>query len=233
MGHTHYWELDLKAKEGVLRRLPDIALDFQRLLPHLPPLAGPDGTGNPTVSPEGIAFNGPLPHHYESLVFPGDLEEPAWREPWERRGRSFGFCKTGPDRARKRPYDLAVRTLLLLAKVHLGGLMGVYSDAPLADWAEAALLIEGTLALPVDLYGLLGAGLLEVEDAKGRRFLVERWGGEESELQDWLRARERMDREGLFPWPFRGPYRVLGEVKVPQEELPGLWRREGFYRGVS
>jgi hypothetical protein len=218
MGHTHYWRVRTEAKGVVEKRLPEILRDFARLLPHLPPLAGPGGTGEPILYPPEVAFNGPTPEDYESFVFP-------W---WEEREWSFGFCKTGPGWESKRPYDLAVRSFLLLAKVHLGDLMRLSSDAPLVDWAEAALLIEGTLALPVDLYGLLGAGLLEVEDARGRRFLVERWGGEEGELQDWLRA-----REGLFPWPFRGPYRVLGEVKVPQEELPGLWRREGFYRGVS
>ncbi len=86
------------------------------------------------------------------------------------------------------------------------------------------------MALPVDLYGLLGVRLLEVEDARGRRFLLERWKEDDSGLGDWLQARERLDREGLFPWPFRGPYRVLGEVHLPQEELPNLWAREGFYR---
>ncbi len=86
------------------------------------------------------------------------------------------------------------------------------------------------MALPVDLYGLLGVRLLEVEDARGRRFLLERWKEDDSGLGDWLQVRERLDREGLFPWPFRGPYRVLGEVHLPQEELPRRWAREGFYR---
>ncbi len=60
-----------------------------------------------------------------------------------------------------------------------------------------------------------------MEDARGRRFLLERWKEDDSGLGDWLQVRERLDREGLFPWPFRGPYRVLGEVHLPQEELPG------------
>ncbi len=220
MGHTHYWYLRTTGREAVEGRLGDILQDFARLLPHLPPLAGPDGTGGPVLYPPEVAFNGPAPEDYESFVFP-------W---WEEREWSFGFCKTGPGWEDKRPFDLAVRVFLLLAKLHLGDLIRVASDAPLRDWAEAALLVEGVLALPVDLYGLLGVRLLEVEDTRGRRFLLERWKEDDSGLGDWLQARERLDREGLFPWPFRGPYRVLGEVHLPQEELPRRWAREGFYR---
>lgn len=221
MGHTHYWRIRTEAKEAVEKRLGAVLEDFARLLPHLPPLAGPDGTGGPVLYPPEVAFNGPAPEDYESFVFPWWEEKKEW---------SFGFCKTGFAWENKRPYDLAVRVFLLLAKLHLGNLIRVASDAPLADWAEAALLVEGVLALPVDLYGLLGARLLEVEDARGRRFLLERWKEDDTGLSDWLQARERMDREGLFPWPFRGPYRVLGEVHLPQEELPRRWAREGFYR---
>jgi len=49
-------------------------------------------------------------------------------------------------------------------------------------------------------------------------------------LDDWLQARERLNQEGVFPWPFRRPYRVLGEAHLPQEKLPQLWAKEGFYR---
>ena len=221
MGHTHYWYLKTSGREAVEKRLGAVLEDFARLLPHLPPLAGPDGTGGPVLYPTEVAFNGPAPDgDYESFRFPR----------WEEGKWSFGACKTGPDRESKRPYDLAVRTFLLLAKLHLGDLIRLSSDAPLRDWAEAALLLEEVLSLPVDLYGLLGVRLLEVEDARGRRFLLERWKEDDRELDDWLQARERLDREGLFPWPFRGPYRVLGEVHLPQEELPRRWAREGFYR---
>ncbi|MCX7946936.1 MAG: hypothetical protein N2557_08415, partial [Hydrogenophilus sp.] len=104
------------------------------------------------------------------------------------------------------------------------------SDAPkLADWAEAALLVESVLALPVDLYGLLEVRLLEVEDARRQRFLLERWKEDDTGLSNWLQARERLNQEGVFPWPFRGPYRVLGEAHLPQEKLPQLWAKEGFY----
>lgn len=221
MGHTHYWYLRTSGREAVEKRLGAILEDFARLLPHLPPLAGPDGTGAPVLSPPEVAFNGPAPEDYESFVFPWWEEKKEW---------SFGFCKTGFAWEEKRPYDLAVRVFLLLAKLHLGDLIRLSSDAPLRDWAEAALLVEGVLALPVDLYGLLEVRLLEVEDARRQRFLLERWKEDDTGLSDWLQARERLNQEGVFPWSFRGPYRVLGEAHLPQEKLPQLWAKEGFYR---
>ncbi len=45
MGHTHYWRIRTEAKEAVEKRLGAVLEDFARLLPHLPPLAGPDSGG--------------------------------------------------------------------------------------------------------------------------------------------------------------------------------------------
>ncbi len=51
MGHTHYWRIRTEAKEAVEKRLGAVLEDFARLFPHLPPLAGPDGTGGPVLYP--------------------------------------------------------------------------------------------------------------------------------------------------------------------------------------
>ena len=97
MGHTHYWRIRTEAKEAVEKRLGAVLEDFARLLPHLPPLAGPDGTGGPVLYPPEVAFNGPAPDgDYESFRFPR----------WEEGKWSFGACKTGPDRESKRPYGV-------------------------------------------------------------------------------------------------------------------------------
>lgn len=188
---------------------------FKRLLPHLPPLAGGDGKGKPLLTPREVVFNGQaLEGDYETFAFPGHFGEI--------------FCKTGPNWERKRPYDLAVRAFLLLARFHLGEAMTLSGDAPLADWAEAASLIEAHVHLPVDVYWALGYGLLRVEDSKGRSFLVEGkrpW----EELQGLLPRLEALHRERLLFWPFQGPYRLLGEARLPQEDLPRLYTGS-FYR---
>lgn len=56
MGYTHCWTVkDLNKLEGAL---PQIAADLQTLLPHLPPLAGAMGEGEPEIGHQGIYFNG-------------------------------------------------------------------------------------------------------------------------------------------------------------------------------
>lgn len=210
MGYTHYWRIPVQALPLVGERLPAIAEDFRKLLPHLPPLAGPLGRGEPGFGPEEVAFNGPEPEDYETFAFPGLLRD---GEPFVSEGfpeEHFAFCKTG-----RRPYDLAVTAFLLVAKLHLEDLLQVRSDGDISEWAPAADLVEKVLRLPVDLMGVLGVGLLLVEDGEGRRFLLEE-GLDSSES-----AAKRLEKlERFLPrWPFRGPYRILGEGRASRKEL--------------
>lgn len=185
------------------------------------------GGGSPTPSSplaqcpslEEVVFNGRVPQDYETFAFPGHFGE-------------WNFCKTGPDQERKRPYDLAVRVFLLIAKLHLGEAMTLSGNAPLADWAEAASLIEDRLLLPVDVYWALEQVLLRVEDGRGKVFLVEaKRNAPWEKLKNHLARLEPLHPLGLLFWPFQGPYRLLGEERLPQEDFSRLYAGS-FYQAL-
>jgi len=217
MGYTHYWYLRKGGIEVWRERRWRIIADFLELAPHLPPLAGPSGEGGPEFGEVAVAFNGPRPDDYESFIFPYWSEAEA-REEMRREGKVFGFVKTGFDRSSARPYDLAVRVFLLVAKLHMGEALEVKTDGHTEDWLPASQLVEGVLALPVDLYEALGHRLWLVR-AGDKGFLYESGKSSPKELEEWL---EELDRYKVGSWPFRGPYRVLREVRVPQDDLPAL-----------
>jgi hypothetical protein len=147
MGYTHYWYV--KDVRTVERVLPQVAGDLRCLLPHLPPLAGWDGTGTPTIEDREIAFNGVRPDDYETFLLVPDPKEYTQSE----KGL-FGFCKT-----ERRPYDLAVQVALVLLKWHSEAIapdaVRIASDGSPADWVRACQLVEG-LGYPVDPVWALG-----------------------------------------------------------------------------
>jgi len=218
MGYTHYWYLQRGGIEAWKKRGPQVVSDFMALLPHLPPLAWADGKGKPEFG-EIVVFNGRAPKEdYESFVFPYDDEAKA-REEMREEGRVFGFCKTGFSQSEARSYDLAVMAFLLVAKLHMGEVLEVKTDGHTEDWLPAARLVEEVLALPVDLYEALGHRLWLVRAGEGKEFLYESGKSPPKELEEWL---EKLERRGVRGWPFRGPYQVLREVRVPQDKLPAL-----------
>ncbi|GEM88369.1 hypothetical protein [Meiothermus granaticius] len=94
MGYTHYWYV-----EHLKGALPQIAADLHRLRPHLPPLAGPMGEGEPEIGSQGLYFNGVGPEDCESFVLD------AQRKHYDPSPDGlFAFCKTN-----RRPYDRAVQ----------------------------------------------------------------------------------------------------------------------------
>jgi hypothetical protein len=147
MGYTHYWYV--KNMWAVEQALPQVARDLKRLLPQLPPLAGWDGTGAPTIDDREIAFNGVEPDDYESFSL---VSSPEGYTPTEK--GLFGFCKT-----ERRPYDLAVQVALVLLKWHSEAIapdaVEVASDGNLADWRRACQVVE-SLGYPVDPVWALG-----------------------------------------------------------------------------
>jgi hypothetical protein len=203
MGYTHYWRT--RNRKVVRARLGLVLEDFERLLPHLPPLAGPDGTGRPVLDPErGAAFNGRAPRDYEGFVFdPGE--------------RGLQFCKTGFSSGDRRPYDRAVTAFLILARVHMGEALEVLTDGYLLHWTPAARMIEAHLHLPVDLESVLGVGFYVVEDARGRTFVAE-GRGKRHALSQAQALEEAAERLGLA-WPYHGPYRVRGRTRLPWDRL--------------
>jgi len=238
----HRWWIEGELKEPVKEKMPFLLEEFKKLLPYLPPLAGPDGTGEPVLTKEEVAFNGLGPDQKSPFVFPGE----------EKRGGLYvyGECVTGDGEAPK-AYDLAVRTFLVLAGGYIGGTR-VLSDAPGAKWAEAALLAEKACGIYAeDLLQLLGLGLLEVEDSRGLRFAVDWWREAEKPEEALALLSLWEGRASPEPsvaprlarayapspgdWPFRGPYRAVGEKKLSPDgfsarDLVERWDERGFYR---
>ena len=141
MGYTNYWRI--RKIEAYKQALPLVASDLKELLPQLPPLAGWDGRGEPTLKGWRIAFNGVEPEECEPFL----LEE------WPR--GAPGFCKT-----REKPYDLAVKAALVLLKWHSEAIapyaVEVRSDGGLTDWDKACELVVEELGYPVDPAWTLG-----------------------------------------------------------------------------
>jgi hypothetical protein len=130
MGYTHYWTYG-PGSAGYRNAWPQIVRDTAVILGHLGSsvaLAGPVGTGAPTVDPAGIAFNGAVPHDYDTF----ELSAPAGGEPlWD-------FCKTG-----RRPYDIAVTAVLLRCHLLLPDGFRINSDGRWnSDWYQARALVQ-------------------------------------------------------------------------------------------
>jgi hypothetical protein len=213
MGYTHYWYLkDMRAVE---RALPQVARDLRELLPQLPPLAGYDGEGAPTIEDREIAFNGVAPNDYESFLLTSTPEVYTQTE----KGL-FGSCKT-----ERHPYDLAVQVALVLLKWHSEAIapdaVDVASDGNLVDWARACRLVEG-LGYPVDPIWVLRRKVWQVKTRAGSVFYIE-WSGDGESPEGWL---AKLHREGLIP--FAPPFSLSGPLAGFPPGKP-LWEGAQIY----
>jgi len=252
MGYHHCWRVSAKGIEVWKERHGRIVEDFSRLIPHLPPLSFWVEDGEFTKVFIDGKNNG-----YETFAFP-DRKDGWILKDLREEGYAGGCVKTGFLRPSARPYDLAVRAFLVVARAHLGEELGVLTDGFLADWALAASLVERELGLHVDAYELLDRRLFLVEAGGGERFLYEGRsleglkkapeGGPSGE--PGVEAKEELDETGQAvanalsnavqtlqqmirsTWPFRGPYKVVREVRVPQSLLPALHIEEAAYDPV-
>jgi len=241
MKYLHYW--DLRSIEAWKENRERIIGDFLRLIPHLPLKEN-----EPELS-EGATFVGRVhqnssfsessavieilhPSGTECfyIVFPYEDEEKARREiaeiGWA--SDSSGPCGTHPGT----PYDLAVTGLLLLAKHYLDDDILLFSDgcAYSPDGCKeamlpAAQLIERVLGYRIDpeeaMKRHLSLWLVEVEET-GERFIYRYYGARSPkpvEVQAGLMEKDEWDEYDESEWPFRGPYRVLQRIEVPEEEL--------------
>lgn len=209
MGYTHYWHV--KDMQAVARALPLVANDLKRLLPKLPPLAGPDGKGNPILGPTTVEFNGVAPDDYETLWLGADP-----RHYLETEQGLFNFCKT-----QHRPYDLAVQVVLVLLKYHTEFFKAysvtLSSDGNMRDWVKACRLVEG-LGYPVDPTWALGREVWRVKTQAGEAFYVEWPSYSDKNLAEWL---ERFHQRGVIPFAppfsFHGPLTGYPPGKPIQE----------------
>ena len=207
-GQAHYWTLRMpRSHPSYAKRLEGLAEDFAKAVPHLPPLASPDGRFLPVVLPSGLAFNGRSPADADAFLFPPKPSD--WDASF---GGYFGFCHT-----RGRPYDRAVQVALLLAKIHFGEALEILSDLPMAGWVGAALLVEKHLYYPADLYWALDKRLWLLRDSLGAEFYYEASRAEgKSEI---LHSIEALALRAGPRWPFKGPYALVGEERMDPLEL--------------
>jgi hypothetical protein len=121
-GYTHYFTWHQKPSPDRLRAcIADMrkVVEAGRKL-----LAGPDGTGNPELTDQGIVLNGRGPEAHEPFVFPG--------------AQGFNFCKTA-----LKGYDAVVGACLIVARDHFPPeVLVIDSDGDWdgEEWAEGKAL---------------------------------------------------------------------------------------------
>jgi len=124
MGWTHYWkrEVELPAEE-----FKEAVKDCEIILSKIDvPLTGPMSKGNPICNSKEIIFNG----------IKGQDCEPFSIKISEQPRRSdqlvFSYCKT-----EKLPYDICVKSVLIILKHYLGENIEIMTDGTIEDWSDA------------------------------------------------------------------------------------------------
>ncbi len=140
MSYSHSWYRDKEIDPTVMSL---IVADFIQLRKNLPEKAelvdAPDfwgGLGD-------IAFGGKAVS-CEPMIFcrvssGRCITQERAREQWQV-GRYFEFCKT-----EKLPYDLAVKSLLIIVKNHVAAGIRIFTDGNNDDWTEAQVLCHDVL----------------------------------------------------------------------------------------
>lgn len=121
MGWTHYWSRDVELPVEDFSKGVE---DFKTTLSKIDiPLAGPMSDGIPIINPTEIIFNGVKGQNCEPFSI--KVSELARRSDKV----VFSYCKT-----EKLPYDLCVKTVLVILKHYLGDNIKVMSDGNTEDW---------------------------------------------------------------------------------------------------
>ena len=139
MGISHYWKI---RKTIDKERFAKIAQDFKKVIPYLcVDLAGVNGEGEPEITDDVISFNGKAPYEYEGFVLGRLAQAPYYTQLYD--GKWFNSCKVGFDCPR--PYDIAVKIALIIAKHHLGSDITLGSDETEAEWEDAYEIVKNVL----------------------------------------------------------------------------------------
>ena len=132
MGWTHYWKRDIELPAEAFEKA---SKDCKAVLDKIEVmLAGPMSEGMPIFNSDAIMFNGIKGQNCEPFSI-RRLEEP--RKP---RSYVFSYCKT-----EKLPYDLCVKSVLVILKHYLGDQIQVMSDGDDEDWSDAKQLCMSNL----------------------------------------------------------------------------------------
>ncbi len=163
MGDAHSVTIPEKNYEAALAAIPNVARDLRRLheAGALPPLAGPNGSGEPKFEDHEIAFNGVRPHRAETCYLGPTGPAPGSTK------RDL-FTKTAHE-----PYDLAVMAAYALWWHHSDGAIKVDSDGDLDDWKPALELLKDNLGYVVNAQQLFDISYAHFRFDNGLEIVLE------------------------------------------------------------
>lgn len=119
MGYTHYWTQPRVLTAGEMGQIAHVLQAIIGVADCA--IAGWDGTGEPTISFDTIAFNGKDDDSHETFAI--DADQPG-----------SGFCKTA-----YKPYDVVVTALLTYLAAEHG--FEISSDGNAEDWEAGNKLL--------------------------------------------------------------------------------------------
>jgi len=161
MGYTHYWFRKKDLSEGWTEFVEDVKRVYKNLPKYSETaggyykdraikICGGYGEGDPVFDENEIWFNGDKEREldHETFHFPRVYNPPPyWSEPDED-GYYFDCCKTA-----RKPYDLLVCAVLILAKIHFKDRIRIRSDGTLSDWWPAFNFMKGLgFEIPKNLF---------------------------------------------------------------------------------
>ena len=139
MGYTNYWYWKKEVYQDI-DRFNLFTADARKIIENMPQdiiIRGGDGHGVPELTNTVICFNGDddngNDNSYETFrIDLNSLKDESERGSYHDGFEGFNFCKT-----QFRPYDFAVKAVLLRFYHHFGDNVEIASDGWLAKWLEA------------------------------------------------------------------------------------------------
>jgi len=147
MGYTHYWHRKKDLSNGWNKFIEDVRRVYENLPKHsetaggyykdrVIKICGGFGEDEPRFDENEVWFNGDGELGHETFWLPRvfNTSKDFWgfeRKPDEN-GYYFDCCKTA-----RKPYDLLVCCVLILAKTHFNNRIKIDTDGRLEDWTPA------------------------------------------------------------------------------------------------